>query len=62
MWRAATEAGAGREAFDWPKEWRVGVVTPLWKKKGNRRNKNTWRGITLLSVGTKLLARVVAAR
>ena len=25
-------------------------------------DKNTWRGITLLSVGSKLLARVVASR
>ena len=34
----------------------------LWKRKGNNRDKNTWRGITLLSVGSKLLAKVVATR
>ena len=38
------------------------MVVPLWKRKGNKKDKNTWRGITLLSVGSKLLARVVAAR
>ena len=26
------------------------------------KDKNTWRGVTLLSVGTKLLARIVAMR
>ena len=34
----------------------------MWKRKGNKKDKNTWRGITLLSVGSKLLARVVATR
>ena len=32
------------------------------KQKGNRDDKNTWRGITLLSVGSKLVARIVASR
>ena len=40
----------------------VGVVVPFWKNEGKREDKNTWRGITLLSVGSKLLARVVAER
>ena len=38
------------------------VGSPLVKRKGNKKDKNTWRGITLLSVGSKLLARVVATR
>ena len=46
----------------WPEEWCVGLVVPLWKRKGNKKDKNTWRGITLLLVGSKLLARVVATR
>ena len=46
----------------WPSEWCIGLVVPLWKRKGNKKDKNTWRGITLLSVGSKLLARVVATR
>ena len=49
MWQAATEA-------------HTGTVIPLGKKKGSPQDKNTYRGITLLSVGSKLLARVVAQR
>ena len=38
-------------------------MIPLWKKyKGDKSDKTTWRGVTLLSVGSKLLARVVADR
>ena len=62
MWRSAASSGNGLEADDWPAEWRVGVVIPMWKRKGSRKDKSTWRGITLLSVGSKLLARVVASR
>ena len=29
-----------REAEDWPEEWKTGIIVPLWKKKGNRANKN----------------------
>ena len=61
QWRLLTEAAPG-ETVSWPSEWCTGLVIPLWKKKGNRKDKNTWRGITLLSVGSKLLARVVATR
>ena len=61
QWLLLTEAAPGTEVL-WPEEWCVGLVVPLWKRKGNRRDKNTWRGITLLSVGSKLLARVVATR
>ena len=39
-----------------------GVIFPLWKRKGDRHDKNTWRGITLLSVGPKRVARICAAR
>ena len=49
MWEHAKVAGLDMEAHDWPAEWKVGVVVPLWKKKGKREDKNTWRGITLLS-------------
>ena len=62
MWASAARAELGGEADDWPEEWRVGITVPLWKRKGSKADKNTWRGITLLSVGSKLLARVVAAR
>ena len=52
-WREAGEAEAGNEAEKLPDEWKIALQVPLWKKKGERSDKNTWRGITLLSVGTK---------
>ena len=62
MWRRAVNAEDGKEADEWPIEWKLGITVPLWKKKGSFKDKNTWRGITLLSVGSKLLARVSARR
>ena len=61
QWLLLTEAAPGEEV-SWPAEWCIGLVVPLWKRKGNKKDRNTWRGITLLSVGSKLLARVVATR
>ena len=60
-WQRASAAD-GAEASAWPDTWLKGVIVPLWKRKGNREDKNTWRGITLLSVGSKLVARICAAR
>ncbi len=62
MWKRAVEAPEEHEGEDWPVEWKLGLVVPLWKHIGNKKDKNTWRGITLLSVGSKLLARIVASR
>jgi hypothetical protein len=62
MWDRAASADGHEEGDDWPAEWRIGLVVPLWKRKGSKRDKNTYRGICLLSVGSKLLARVVASR
>ena len=62
MWHRATSAIPGQEAMGWPESWSQGIVIPLFKNKGNRNDKNQYRGITLLSVGSKLLARVVAQR
>ena len=39
---------------------KVGIVVPLWKKRSKRTDKNTWRGITLLSVGTRVVASRLA--
>ncbi|CAJ1439366.1 unnamed protein product [Effrenium voratum] len=61
-WAEACSALDGEEGAGWPEVWNRGIVVPLWKKKGDRSNKNTWRGICLLSVGSNLLARVVAQR
>ena len=61
MWRRALGSLGGNEAEDWPAEWTTGIVVPIWKKKGKKRQKYL-AGITLLSEGTKVLARVVAER
>ena len=62
-WRDAGQAESGNEAEKWSDEWNIALRVPLWKKKRERSNENTWRrGVTLLSVGTTLVARVVASR
>ena len=58
----ASSSPDGLEADSWPPEWRVGIAILLWKRKGSRQDKNTWRGISLLSGGAKLIARICAAR
>lgn len=62
VWDKALRADPGQEAESWPTQWKEGIIFPLWKRKGERHNKNNWRGITLLSVGSKLVARICAAR
>eukprot|EP00974_Lingulodinium_polyedra_P002737 257221-Lingulodinium_polyedra.AAC.1 len=52
MWAAAVQARLWEEAWEWPESWLVGLVIPLWKRKGCRKDRGTWRGITLLSVGS----------
>ena len=61
-WRSAQTADPGTEVAQWPTAWTKGVVFPLSKRKGDRQHKNTWRGITLLSVGFKVVARICAGR
>ena len=62
MRRRAHEAPEGMEDENWPEKRKIGFMVPLWKKKERKEDQNTWRGVTLLSVGSKLLARVVIAR
>ena len=45
-----------------PQAWQTGIIVPLWKRKGGRTDNNTWRGIVLLSVGSKVVARICALR
>jgi len=46
---------------DVPKEWRQGVIVPL-PKKGCLSDCNNWRGITLLSVPSKVFCSVLLNR
>ena len=40
-----------------PKEWRMGPILPIWKRKGDVHDPGKYRGITLLSQVLKLLER-----
>jgi hypothetical protein len=46
----------------WPSLWGVGNVVPLPKAGGNRQNATDYRGITLLSVVSKLVESVLNER
>ena len=45
-----------------PKEWRMGLIVPIWKRKGDVHDPGKYRGITLLSQVPKLLERVLDAK
>ena len=45
-----------------PKEWRMGLIVPIWKRKGDVHDPGKYRGITLLSQVLKLLEMVLDAR
>ena len=44
-----------------PKDWRIGLIAKILKK-GYTANCNNWRGITLLSVPSNILARTILNR
>ena len=45
-----------------PPDWRRGLVTPIYKGRGDRMDCNNYRGITLLSVPGKVFARLLLNR
>ena len=45
-----------------PPDWTRGLVTPIWKGKGDQRDCSNYRGITVLSVPGKVLAHVLLMR
>ena len=67
---------AGEVGFNWtgrllnvcrqegrmPKKWRIGLIVPIWKRKGDVHDPGKYRGITVLSQVLKLLERVLGAR
>ena len=50
------------DAEKWESALKSGVVVPLYKMKGDRDDPNNYRGVCLLSMGSRILARVIAAR
>ena len=45
-----------------PKEWRTGLIVPIWKSKWGVHDPGKYRSITLHSQVLKLLERVLDAR
>ena len=45
-----------------PKDWRAGIILPLWKRKGSCRICSNYRGITFLSVPGKLFVMTLLDR
>ena len=45
-----------------PKDERMGLIVPIWKRTGDVHDPGKYRGITLLSQVLKLLERVLDAR
>jgi len=56
LWRQAVDGEA------WPEEVHYAVVRLLWKGKGSRADLDKYRGICLLTVISRIVARVVALR
>ena len=42
-----------------PEEWRMGLIVPVWKRKGDVHDPGKYRGITLLSHVLKVLQRIL---
>ena len=49
-------------ADKWEDSLKMGVVVPLYKLKGANDDPNNYRGVVLLAMGRRLVARVTASR
>ena len=49
-------------AEEWEDTLKSGMVIPLYKMKGDRNDPNNYRGVCLLSMGSRILARIMATR
>ena len=45
-----------------PEEWSQGIISPIYKNKGDRTDPDNYRGITILSCFGKLFTAVLNAR
>ena len=50
-----------RETEEIPKEWKDAIIVPVFKK-GRRKDCENYRGISLLSIAEKILARILVNR
>ena len=49
------------ETETWPKTWKQGLIVKIFKK-GDLRDCNNWRGVTLLPVISKVFCRMIIDR
>ena len=49
-------------ADNWEDSLKTGMVVPLYKGKGDRDDPGNYRGVCLLAMGSRILARVLANR
>ena len=45
-----------------PEEWEVGLIVPIFKNEGERDVIDNYRGITILSIVSKLFEKVIMSR
>ena len=45
-----------------PEEWSIGLIVPIFKKKGSKFDTDNYRGITLLSCLGKLFSAIINTR
>ena len=45
-----------------PNDWNIGVVKPIYRKKGDKRSLANYRGITLTSYLGKLITSILRSR
>ena len=50
-----------KRTHDWDESAKVGVIIPL-HKKGDREHLNHFKGVCLFTVGSRILAKVIAKR
>lgn len=50
------------ETCEIPDEWKLGIVTPIFKNKGSNEDMNNYRGITVISPIAKLFEKILATQ
>ena len=50
------------DAQETPTDWQRAIIVPIWKNKGDKRDCETYRGISLLSHVGKMYAKVLESR
>ena len=57
MWKNAHNAAQGEEAMEWPEDWKVGLVVPLWKQKGKQIRQKYMEGNNASERGNQIIGK-----